>query len=212
MTRKTAVVFDFGGVLFHWKPTELLQNVVPHLAPNETAALALKKAIFQDLTLDSDWAQFDQGAIEPHALAAKIAMRTGLAQADVATVIAAVPEHLAAKPDTVALIESLAAKGVPLFFLSNMPAPYARHLQSTHAFLKHLPVGVFSADVGCSKPDPRIYELALACTGMAAADLVFVDDLVENIEVAKSLGWRGVVFDNAAQCERDLAVQLSVAA
>ena len=209
MANNTAVVFDFGGVVFHWQPAQLLQQVVPHLAPNEANALALKAAIFQGLTLNSDWALFDQGLIEPDALAQRIATRTGLAKADVAAVIAAIPAHLAAKPDTVALIEQLAAQGVPLFFLSNMPAPYARYLQTKHAFLQHFKAGVFSADVGCSKPDPRIYELALAATGMQAGDLVFVDDLAENIDVAKSLGWRGVVFDNAAQCTAALSQLLA---
>ncbi|UFS57254.1 HAD family phosphatase [Comamonadaceae bacterium M7527] len=209
MASNTAVVFDFGGVVFHWQPAQLLQQVVPHLAPNEASALALKDAIFQGLTLTSDWALFDQGYIEPDALAQRIAARTGLAKADVAAVIAAIPEHLTAKRDTVALIEQLAAQGVPLFFLSNMPAPYARYLQTRHAFLKHFKAGVFSADVGCSKPDPRIYQLALAATGLQACDLVFVDDLTDNIDVAKSLGWRGVVFDHAAQCATELAPLLA---
>lgn len=204
-----AVVFDFGGVVFHWQPAQLLQQVVPHLAPNEASALTLKETIFQGLTLNSDWALFDQGLIEPDALAQRIATRTGLARADVATVIAAIPEHLAAKPDTVALIERLAAQGVALFFLSNMPAPYARYLQAKHAFLQHFKAGVFSADVGCSKPDPRIYDLALAVTGLQACELVFVDDLAENIDVAKSLGWRGVVFDTAAQCAAELTPLLA---
>jgi putative hydrolase of the HAD superfamily len=206
---KRGVVFDFGGVVFNWKPAVLLQQVVPHLAPNDAAALTLKDTIFQGLTLNSDWALFDQGLIEPDALAARIAARTGLDQADVARVIAAIPAHLAPKLDTVALIESLAQQGVPLFFLSNMPAPYARYLQQAHGFLSHFKAGVFSADVACSKPDPRIYDMALARTGMAAQSLVFVDDLAENIDVATSLGWHGVVFDNAEQCRTALEPHLA---
>ena len=209
MSDAHGVMFDFGGVVFNWKPTELLQQVVPHLATNEATALALKELIFQGLTLNSDWALFDQGRIEPDALAELIATRSGLAISDVATVIAAVPKHLAPKPDTVALIESLSARGVPLFFLSNMPGPYALYLQAQYAFLSHFKAGVFSAHAGCSKPGTHIYGLALACTGMKPEQLVFIDDLSENIAVATSLGWRGIVFQDAAQCSAALELELT---
>jgi putative hydrolase of the HAD superfamily len=32
------VVFDFAGVLFRWKPPELLARLLPHRVPDETAA------------------------------------------------------------------------------------------------------------------------------------------------------------------------------
>ena len=38
------------------------------------------------------------------------------------------------------------------------------------------------------KPDPRIYNSMLAQLGMEASRILFVDDSVENVEVARSLG------------------------
>jgi len=73
-----ALVFDFGGVLFNWRPTDLVAQCFPDRASGPEAAQALMTDIFQGLTLNSDWAAFDQGKIAPEPLAEKIAVRTGL--------------------------------------------------------------------------------------------------------------------------------------
>lgn len=200
-----AVVFDFGGVVFNWRPTDLLQQLFPEHAPDIATAQALAKAIFQGFKLDADWAAFDQGRIQPEPLAEQIADRTGLAFEEVALLIATIPDHLTPKTDTVELLGRLHDAGIPLHFLSNMPMPYARALESRHAFLGYFKAGVFSGDVGLSKPDPRIYALAAERTGLPRSQLIFVDDLVENTDVAITAGWAGgVVFKNADQATRDL--------
>ena len=200
-----SVVFDFGGVLFNWRPADLLRSLFPQHAPDADAAQALVKRIFQGLTLDADWAAFDQGRIEPEPLAQQIAVRTGMTVAEVTQLIGAIPDHLSPKPDTVELLGQLHDVGVSLYFLSNMPAPYARELEARHAFLGYFKTGVFSGDVGLSKPDPQIYAMAAERTGKPASQLIFVDDLAENIDVAVANGWGGgVVFKNANQAAREL--------
>ena len=96
-----SVVFDFGGVLFNWRPADLLRSLFPQHAPDADTAQALVKTIFQDLTLDADWAAFDQGRIEPEPLAQQIAARTGITVAEVGQLIGAIPDHLSPKADTV---------------------------------------------------------------------------------------------------------------
>ena len=160
-----SVVFDFGGVLFNWRPADLLRSLFPQHAPDADAAQALVKRIFQGLTLDADWAAFDQGRIEPEPLAQQIAVRTGMTVAEVTQLIGAIPDHLSPKPDTVELLGQLHDVGVSLYFLSNMPAPYARELEARHAFLGYFKTGVFYGDVGLSKPDPQIYAMAAERTG-----------------------------------------------
>ena len=200
-----SVVFDFGGVLFNWRPADLLRSLFPQHAPDADAAQALVKRIFQGLKLDADWAAFDQGRIEPEPLAQQIAVRTGMTVAEVTQLIGAIPDHLSPKPDTVELLGQLHDVGVSLYFLSNMPAPYARELEARHAFLGYFKTGVFSGDVGLSKPDPQIYAMAAERTGKPASQLIFLDDLAENIDVAVANGWGGgVVFKNANQAAREL--------
>jgi epoxide hydrolase-like predicted phosphatase len=48
---------------------------------------------------------------------------------------------------------------------------------------------ITSFECGLRKPDPRIYEIALKRMGLAAREVLFIDDLQVNVEVAKSLGF-----------------------
>lgn len=199
-----AVVFDFGGVLFNWQPVVLLQQVMPERARNAEEALALAHTVFQSFHPDGDWAAFDRGTAEWSAVREHIARRTGLPEADLDRLVAAIPPHLAPLPDTVAWLERLAEAGTRLHFLSNMPAPYAAFLQREHAFLKHFRSGVFSCDVRQIKPNADIFHTASAAFGIAPDRLVFIDDNVHNVRTALALGWRAVRFEHAGQAEAEL--------
>jgi beta-phosphoglucomutase-like phosphatase (HAD superfamily) len=68
---------------------------------------------------------------------------------------------------------------------------------NTHATLRSLfHVFVASAEVGLRKPDPKIYELALrelnkvGKENVEAKDVLFIDDIGENLKAAKGVGMR----------------------
>jgi HAD superfamily hydrolase (TIGR01509 family) len=54
------------------------------------------------------------------------------------------------------------------------------------------------------KPDAEIYLLALRQFGLEAADAIFVDDLVENVDAANDLGMTGILFQGAVDLRREL--------
>ena len=49
---------------------------------------------------------------------------------------------------------------------------------------------VISYEVGCAKPDARIYQLCLTALGVEAESALFVDDRRENLDAAARLGMR----------------------
>lgn len=197
-TAVDTVVFDFGGVLFRWEPHDLLARLLPEHAPALEAAMALRQHFFQGY--DGDWAEFDRGTVEAGDLARRIATRTGLSLAEVRSVIDAVPDALEPMPETVALLERLHQRGHALYFLSNMPAPYATHLEETHGFLKRFRTGVFSAREQLIKPEPAIYALAAERFGIEPARMLFIDDLPANVEAARAAGWQALHFEGAPGC------------
>jgi len=188
----TAVVFDFGRVLFDWQPERLLARVLPQRVRDDASAAHWVAQLFQGYT--GDWGDFDRGVVEVPALVQRIAARTGLAPAEVQAVVDAVPDALQPLPGTVALLQALKAARRPLYFLSNMPAPYAEHLERTHGFLACFDGGVFSSRARMNKPDPALYAHAEQRFGRAARALYFVDDHAPNIAAAQARGWRGHVF------------------
>lgn len=119
--------------------------------------------------------------------------------------IEAIPDELQPLPETAALLRRLRAAGRRLFFLSNMPHPYARHLEAAHDVLALFERGVFSSDVGLVKPEPALFAHAAAAFGVDAAELVLIDDIAANVESARRAGWRGLLFEDARRCEFELA-------
>ncbi|GIE98118.1 HAD family hydrolase [Paractinoplanes rishiriensis] len=57
---------------------------------------------------------------------------------------------------------------------------------------------VLSCEVGCAKPDRRIYEIALRRLGVEPGDALFVDDTEGHVDAARSLGMAGHLHDGTA--------------
>lgn len=199
---KKHVVFDFGGVVFQWRPKELLRRTLPHRVVDEAAAQQLVVDFFQNY--EGDWGRFDRGTIEVPELAPRIAERLGFELGEVQAVIDAVPGELEVQKATVDLLHRLHDKGHKLYFLSNMPEPYAVHLESSHDFFSRFTDGVFSSRVKLIKPEPEIFELATKRFGIEPAQTVFIDDVAKNVEMARAHGWHAIRFITAKQVEADL--------
>jgi len=198
----TTVVFDFGGVLFNWHPPSLMKRELPHRATDDVAAAHWVEQVFQNY--GGDWGDFDRGTVDVPALVPRIAQRTGLSEAEVQTIVDGVPNELQPMPETVALLRRLHGAGTPLYYLSNMPAPYADHLESTHDFFSLFRDGVFSARVQTIKPERAIYDLAAQRFGVPPAELLFFDDNLPNIVAAQAAGWQAVHFTGVEAAEAAL--------
>ena len=196
-------VFDFGGVLFNWQPQQLMRRYLAPRAVDDAACQVLVADVFQGF--GGDWAQFDRGVLDAPELARRIVARTGLPAADVTALIDGVPSSLTPKPDTVDLVQRLQAAGAPLHFLSNMPAPYAEHLdRSNPELMRRFDSGLYSSHVQLIKPEAAVFELASRRFGATPGQLVLLDDIAANVEAARAIGWKALHFSGAALCEREL--------
>lgn len=77
--------------------------------------------------------------------------------------------------------------------LSNNPSPFAESLPLLAPDVTAI-VGenrLVSCQLGIRKPDPRVFELALAHYGARAEDTFFVDDSAANVEGARAVGVHG---------------------
>lgn len=201
MTADRAFVFDFGRVVFRWRPDALLGAVLPHRATDAESTRHWVAQVFQGY--GGDWGDFDRGVVEPPELAQRIAARTGLTPSEVTAIIEHAPHELQPLPDTVAWMRRLHAQGRPMHYLSNMPEPFAAHFERTHDFMALFESGVFSARVNLLKPEPEIYVHAAAAFGRDPTQLLFLDDHLPNIVAARAAGWQAIHFDNAAQAEAE---------
>jgi putative hydrolase of the HAD superfamily len=68
-----------------------------------------------------------------------------------------------------------------------------------------------SCYVGCRKPTPQIYRLALEVLQCDPEEVIFIDDRPPNVEAAASLGIHAIRYKGPEQLERELA-SLGIAA
>ncbi len=203
------VVFDFGAVLFTWRPLDLVAECFPDRAGTPAQAGHLAHAVFGH----ADWQAFDRGTLSMAAVVQRTATRLGLEPAVLAALVQGIGERLRPMPDTVALLAQLHAlrsapvmapphgwgAGLRLYYLSNMPIPYARTLQRLHPFLACFDGGIFSGDVQHIKPEPAIYQLLQSRHALVPAHTVLIDDLPGNVQAAQAQGWHGIQFHSAQQ-------------
>lgn len=197
------IVFDFGGVLFHWHPEALVRRHLAGPDDDDLRAAALVREVFQGY--GGDWALFDRGTVQVSELVHRITARTGLAAAAVHALVDAVGPSLTPKADTVALLSRLHAAGATLHFLSNMPLPCSEYLDRAHpALMACFRSGVYSSRVRLIKPEAALFRLAAERFDAPAQDLLLIDDHRDNVAAARAAGWQALHFSDAASCEREL--------
>ena len=70
----------------------------------------------------------------------------------------------------------------------------AERVLVAHPWLHRLDPLLLSGRIGLAKPDPRLFEHALAALALPAGEVLFVDDRDENVAAAESVGMAGHVF------------------
>ena len=63
--------------------------------------------------------------------------------------------------------------------------------------------------MGCRKPDPRIYEIAVQRLDVSAGRTVFLDDLQAHVDGALAVGLEAILFVDTEQAIRELRTRLN---
>ena len=105
-------------------------------------------------------------------------------------------EDFVVAPEVLEAATTWAARGVPIALVSNQEPRRARYLEER--LTPFLPFGgtAFSGDLGLTKSEPGFYERAERRLGIAERRpvVVFLDDTLHNVEVARRHGWTGIHF------------------
>lgn len=194
------IIFDLGGVLIEWDPAQVLSSFYPD--PEDQ--FALMQGIFDH----PDWAEKDRGVYSADEEIKRFARRTGFAEKDIAALLVAVRDSLTLKADTLSLLYELREEGYPLYCLSNMPMDHASFLENKYDFWDVFSGIVFSGQVKMIKPELEIYQFLLREYQLEPETCVFIDDSPKNIEVARSLGIKGIVFSDVQSCRQQLRMMM----
>lgn len=101
------------------------------------------------------------------------------------------------------LLKSLAVR-YPVTLLSNlnvdMKAAIIKRLK-IRKYFKHM---IFSNDIGLLKSEPIMYKIALQKLNVKASETLLIDDTEENIDIAKKLGMKTILFTSEKKCRAKL--------
>ena len=194
-----AVVFDFGQVIS--MPPD--QKVLVELAHRE----GVEREKFEPL-LWSLRGGYDRGDITGKAYFNTIFSRLGAAVPDDETLEELIELDFSAwkniNPGTTALMEDVKNAGYVLGILSNMPHEFLAWARKNVPVFSLSDVSLFSCEVGLIKPAREIYEKLLSMLGLEGRELVFFDDIAENVRSARALGMDAVLWKDPDCARREL--------
>jgi 2-haloacid dehalogenase len=180
------IVFDLGMVLIQWDPRHLYRKVI---ADDARMEWFLAHVCTNDWNLAQDGGRsFDEGVAEATSrypeYAAEIAMYRDRWMEMVPGAI----------DGSVAILEELHQKGVPLYAITNWNGDTFRATRNRFTFLSLFQDIVVSGDEKIIKPDPAIFHLLANRNGIELTDSLFIDDSMKNIVGCEAVGMKGHHF------------------
>ena len=192
--RFDAVLFDFGGV-FTASPFGAFEEAARELGAEPSAVLEIVFGPY-DLDTDHPWHRLERGELgfaEARSAIIALGAERGISL-DPLRVLARMSAGGAAREPLVARTRALRRQGYRTALVTNN----AREFRATGRNL--LPLDelfdavVDSSEVGVRKPNPAIFERALAeVGGVPATRSIFLDDHPGNVAAARRLGMQGIL-------------------
>lgn len=93
------------------------------------------------------------------------------------------------------LLDELRDRGLVLGCISNDVAGWSRGRRTRFGLDYRIPHWTVSGEVGCRKPDERVYRVFLESTGLAPEEVIFVDDRLVNVRAAARLGFTTILVN-----------------
>ncbi len=185
MTRPKALLFDIGNVVIrvdmqrsfdHW-------GVSSGVHPSNFAARHQRDAVHQ---------QYERGEIETAVYMTHLRQLLGL-EIGLEQMVEGWNALLLEEVDGIAEVLQRLAGAVPLYAFSNTNRAHVEHLTARFGSLLDLFDEVFvSSSIGHRKPEPQSFRHVADAIGVTPAEILFFDDLMENIDGARAVGLQAV--------------------
>lgn len=191
-----AVVFDVGRVLYQWRLSHLFERIVPD-------PVRLERLLGEVIT--EEWHfEHDRGRALGDMVPERIALYPEF-EAELQAYRTRFNETIPGPvPGSLALVERLDARGVPLFAITNFGAEFWAGFRPTAPIFDRFRDIVVSGEEKLAKPDPAIFALAEERFDLPGEVMLFIDDNKANVDAAVSRGWHGHHFADAPTLEADL--------
>ncbi len=183
------IIFDFGGVVI---------DIDPQLTINEFKKLGMSDSdtFLKPGFINNVIRKFERGILTPEVFRDKVRAEAGINFTDQQIDDAWNALLFDIPAERIEVIEEV-KKNYKILLLSNSNEIhydlYVRDLQLRFGYREFdelFDKAYFSFDLHLSKPDIEIYEFIMYQHKLNPAETLFIDDNIDNIKTAKSLGWK----------------------
>jgi putative hydrolase of the HAD superfamily len=192
------VIFDFGNVVGFFEYGRTLERVAPHtdLSTAEMIARVYASSLEDDV---------ETGCIDSAEFLRRV-HRLWELRCEIALLSEAIADIFTPNLEVCELILRLRPR-YRVLLGSNTNEVHATQFRRQFAdVLGHFDGLVLSYEIGHRKPHAAFFEHCARLADAAPTEIVFIDDLVANVEAARAHGWHGILYrpgeDLAARLRR----------
>ncbi len=195
-TELKAVIFDFGGV-FTDSPFHAFTAYAQRIGASEEQVTDI---VFGGYGIDGDhpWHQVERGEItltDARDRITEIGAQQGLA-IDIWDVFIAMGENGGGlRAELVEYVRAIRASGLGTGIITNNVVELKEHWRAMLPVDELFDFVIDSSEVGIRKPNPAIFEHALAVGGYTPDQVIFLDDFEGNVIAAQALNIRSILVD-----------------
>ena len=178
------LIFDCGGVLVDFDPAKMMKTIgVPQKDTKQ-----FYEAFF------GNWEAMDAGTINELDYFENVYnLLPSRLYPYVKKLIETRDELSLLYPKVPKLLNKYKLEGYDLFILSNAPVSFGKYIRSLPE-MKYFKDSIFSADIKMVKPHKDIFEYAIKTFKISPQESLFIDDRSDNVKMALSCGFEGLVF------------------
>ena len=191
------VVFDIGNVLtdFAWNGFLKAKGYDDDMI----------KRIARATVESDDWVEYDKGNLTNDEIVERFVENDPEIGDDLKNAFQNIDGIILKREKTIPWIRALKAAGYKVLYLSNFSKQALEGCPDAMAFLEETDGGILSFRDHVVKPDPAIYHLLEERYDLTPAKTVFIDDTPVNIEAARNLGWKGIIYKDYKQTVEELS-------
>lgn len=196
------VIFDFGAVMFEWNPLQIVNSF--------TTSQPEREILLRDVLQHPDWLSLDRGTMLIAEVLPKFSARTQISPRRMEDFILHIQLSLTKIQQTETLFYKLTRQPYSLYYLTNMCSAFFDTLYEKHHFISFFDGGLVSGKELVMKPEQEIFIRLCERYQLTPQESLFIDDNSENIQIASTLGFNTIQFNQTPTCFQQIEKQLSL--
>lgn len=191
-----AIIFDLSGIIFNNGLEDSIKKIRTQFNIKEETAKFVLNGTFAE--------KYRKGLIKNEEFWRSAKEYLNLDEKQINQIKKIFFESYRVQKQALELIKEIKKHNIKIAFLSNSPEDRTQYLEKKFNFKSIFDFGLFSYQVQCLKPDEKIYRKLIEKFNLIPENTIFIDDNTQNLDTAKNLGMKTILFTDFEHLKIDL--------